>query len=295
MENKANSNKLLILIIIVLTALMIPLLIFSVQMSQKISVANKDDLNQKIDERLTEYLQQQGNETAIVAGSLDEKLLAQKIEEGIENFVQRQRLAQQEAQKTRTRNAGNKAKDVRKVSKTRDHIFGNPDAEITLIEYSDFECPFCKRFHPTAKKIVEVYEGKVNWVYRHFPLGFHNPLAQKEAEATECANELGGNDIFWKYADLIYERTNSNGNGLPVTSLAPLAQEIGLDEEKFTECLESGRYTERVQEDFQEGSKIGITGTPGNIFLHNKTGETVLKSGAYPFDELKIIIDKMLK
>ena len=116
MENKANSNKLLILIIIVLTVLMIPLLIFSVQMSQKISVANKDDLNQKIDERLTEYLQQQGNETAIVAGSLDEKLLAQKIEKGIENFVQRQRLAQQEAQKTRTRNAGNKAKDVRKVS-----------------------------------------------------------------------------------------------------------------------------------------------------------------------------------
>ena len=184
MENKANINKLLILIIIVLTALLIPLLILSVQMSTKISVANKDDLNLKIDERLTEYLQQQGNETAIVAGSLDEKLLAQKIEKGIENFVQRQRLAQQEAQKTRTRNAGNKAKDVRKVSKTRDHIFGNPDAEITLIEYSDFECPFCKRFHPTAKKIVEVYEGKVNWVYRHFPLGFHNPLAQKEAEAT---------------------------------------------------------------------------------------------------------------
>ena len=176
-----------------------------------------------------------------------------------------------------------------------DWVKGDKNAKISIVEYSDTECPFCKRFHPTAKKIVEFYEGKVNWVYRHFPLGFHNPLAQKEAEATECANELGGNVIFWKYADLIYERTNSNGNGLPVTSLAPLAQEIGLDEEKFTECLESGRYTERVQEDFQEGSKIGITGTPGNIFLHNKTGETVLKSGAYPFDELKIIIDKMLK
>ena len=295
MENKANSNKLLILIIIVLAALMIPLLIFSVQMSQKISVANKDNLNQRIDERLTEYLQQQGAGSEIVAASVDEKLLAQKIEEGIEDFIQKQRLAQQEAQTARTRNAGTKAKNVRKVSKSRDHIFGNPDAEITLIEYSDFECPFCKRFHPTAKKIVEVYDGKVNWVYRHFPLGFHNPLAQKEAEATECANELGGNDIFWKYADLIYERTNSNGNGLPLTSLVPLAQEIGLDAERFTECLESGRYTERVQEDFQEGSKIGITGTPGNIFLHNKTGETVLKSGAYPFDELKIIIDKMLK
>ena len=74
-----------------------------------------------------------------------------------------------------------------------------------------------------------------------------------------------------------------------------MAQEIGLDVKKFTECLESGRYTERVQEELREGSKIGITGTPRNIFLHNKTGEIVLKSGAYIFDELKIMIDKMLK
>jgi predicted DsbA family dithiol-disulfide isomerase len=65
-----------------------------------------------------------------------------------------------------------------------------------------------------------------------------------------------------KYADLIYEQTNSNGNGLPVTTLAPVTQEIGLDAERFTECLERGRYTERVQEDLREGSKIGFTGTP---------------------------------
>ena len=94
---------------------------------------------------------------------------------------------------------------------------------------------------------------------------------------------------------MIYERTNSNGNGLPVTSLAPLAEEIGLNAGIFTECLESERYSERVQEDLREGSKIGITGTPGNIFLLNKTGGNMLKSGAYPFDDLKIIIDKMLK
>ena len=94
MVNKANINNLLILIIIVLTALLIPLLIFSVQMSTKISVANKDGLNQKIDRRLTEYLQKQGYETAIVVDSSDEKLLAQKIEKGIENFVKRQRRAQ---------------------------------------------------------------------------------------------------------------------------------------------------------------------------------------------------------
>ena len=134
----------------------------------------------------------------------------------------------------------------------------------------------------------------MNFIYRHFQFDFHNLLAQKEAEATEFANELGGKDIFWKYADLIYERTNFNGNSLPLTSLAPLAEEIGLNAEIFTECLESGRYTERVQEDLREVSKIGITGTPRNIFLHNKTKENTLKAGAYPFVELKIIIDKMM-
>ena len=71
-----------------------------------------------------------------------------------------------------------------------DPVKGNPDATVTIVEFSDFQCPFCKRFHPTARKIVETYQGKVNWVYRHFPLNFHNPGAQKEAEASECANAL---------------------------------------------------------------------------------------------------------
>ncbi|MBC8259981.1 MAG: DsbA family protein [SAR324 cluster bacterium] len=229
------------------------------------------------------------------SAQLDDEYLAQKIEEGIKQFIQKQRLAQQQAELKRIRDAGKKANNVRRVSEVRDHIFGNPNAEISLIEYSDFECPFCKRFHPTAKRIVEEYNGKVNWVYRHFPLGFHNPLAQKEAEASECASELGGNEMFWEYADLIYERTNSNGKGLPTESLVPMAEEIGLDADKFAECLESGRHAERVQEDFREGSEIGITGTPGNVFLHNKTGKAVLKAGAYPFDALKLEIDQLLK
>jgi protein-disulfide isomerase len=112
--------------------------------------------------------------------------------------------------------------------------------------------PFCKRFHATPKELVQAYAGKVNWVYRHFPLAFHNPGAQKQAEASECANELGGNDAFWKYSDAIYARTQSNGKGFPLTQLAPLATEIGLDGETFRQCLDSGKYTARVQEDLEK-------------------------------------------
>ena len=124
---------------------------------------------------------------------------------------------------------------------------------------------------------------------------FHNPGAQKEAEASECANELGGNETFWKYADLIYARTRSNGRGFPLENLTPLAEEIGLDGIKFKACLDSGKYAERVQADYREGAKIGITGTPANILLHNKTGETVLKSGAYPFKVFEMEIVRMLR
>jgi protein-disulfide isomerase len=183
----------------------------------------------------------------------------------------------------------------RRVSADRDHIYGNPDASVSLIEYSDFECPFCKRFHLTPKKLVEAYDGKVNWVYRHFPLAFHNPGAQKQAEASECAASLGGNDAFWAYTDLIYERTRSNGKGFPIAGLVPLAKEIGLDAAGFGECLKEGRFAKRVKEDYEEGTRVGITGTPGNILLHNETGKVIPRPGAVPYDTLKDLIDELLE
>lgn len=226
--------------------------------------------------------------------AVDETQLADKIAIGIEQYVQRQQETRRRAQSQARLSAAEKTKNVRRVSATRDHIYGNPDAKVSLIEYSDFECPFCKRFHPTAKQIVDAYDGKVNWVYRHFPLAYHNPGAQKQAEASECANELGGNEAFWKYANTIYERTTSNGKGFPLNKLVPLAKEVGLDEKKFQECLDTGRYTARVKEDFNEGVKIGITSTPGNVLLNNETGAVRLTAGAVPFAVLKGQIDQLL-
>ena len=234
-------------------------------------------------------------QASLTPPSIDEAELAKKIDAGIERYVQKQREAREQARAEQARLAAAKAKNVRRVSKTRDHIRGNPSAKVSLIEYSDFECPFCKRFHPTAKKLIEAYGGKVNWVYRHFPLSFHNPGAQKEAEAAECAAEVGGNDAFWKYADLIYQRTHSNGKGFPLNGLVPLAKEIGLDKGKFQACLDGGKMAARVAEDSNEGVRIGITGTPGNVLLNNETGAVVLKPGALPFEAMKGEIDHLLK
>jgi len=240
------------------------------------AAVNEDELIQRI-------------KTEVMQELRGDEFLQKEIDAGIERYVQQQREAQARAPDQQA------AKNIRPVSAERDHILGNPDAEISLVEYSDFECPFCKRFHATPKQIVEAFGGRVNWVYRHFPLDFHKPLAQKEAEAAECAAELGGNKVFWQYSDLIYERTRSNGKGFPMDGLVPLAMEIGLEEKPFQECLDSGRYAARVQEDYENGVRSGVSGTPGNILLHNKSGKAKVKSGAVPYEMLKAEIDRLLK
>ncbi len=231
---------------------------------------------------------------AIMKELRESDFLKQQIDIGIQNYVKKQQEAQAAARAEEERAAAEKAKKVRRVTASRDHIYGNPNAPVSLIEYSDFECPFCKRFHPTAKQIIDTYGGKVNWVYRHFPLPMHNPGAQIEAEASECVNQLGGNEAFWKYADAVYARTQSNGNGFPPSQLVPLAKEIGLNEKQFQECLSGRKYASRVQEDIDEGTQIGVSGTPANILLRNDTGEVVVKPGAQPIDDFKSAIDKLL-
>lgn len=220
-----------------------------------------------------------------------EGILDKAIERGIIDFVNKQQAV---ARKQKESASSRRAENIRRVSPGDDHIRGNPEATISLVEYSDFECPFCKRFHPSAGQLVENNGGKVNWVYRHFPLDFHNPGAQKEAEASECAAKLGGNDAFWRYSDLIFSRTTSNGKGFPIGNLVPLAVEIGLEETPFKQCLESGEMRDRVQRDYDNGVLSGITGTPGNVFVNNQTGQVIAASGALPVERLQRIVDALL-
>ncbi len=174
-----------------------------------------------------------------------------------------------------------------------DHVRGDKNAKITLLEYSDLECPFCKTFHPTAQRVIDEFKGKVKWVYRHYPLSFH-ANAQKEAEASECVWEQGGDDAFWKYIDAIYERTTANGTGFALDKLGPLAAEVGVDQAKFQSCLDSGKYAQKVKDHMAQGTKEGVTGTPGNILLRTEDGKNILIPGALPFESIKASLEQLL-
>ncbi|MBI2124072.1 MAG: DsbA family protein, partial [Candidatus Wildermuthbacteria bacterium] len=137
-----------------------------------------------------------------------------------------------------------------------DHIRGNVNAEVTIVEYSDLECPFCKNFHATMHQLVTAYPEQVAWVYRHFPLDQLHPKARKEAEATECAYELGGNEKFWAYTDKVFEITPSN-NGLDPAKLSEITEQVGLDRQNFEACLAGGRQAERVDADYQNALDAG--------------------------------------
>ena len=174
----------------------------------------------------------------------------------------------------------------------KDRIRGSLDAEVFLIEYSDLECPFCKQFHGTAQRVVDEYEGKVTWAYRHFPLDMLHPKADKEAEGAECAYEQKGQDGFWAYVDQVFKVTPSN-NGLDLETLPDIAEDAGLSKANFSSCLDSEKYKEEVERQYQEGVTAGVTGTPGN-FIMNKKGEVWVVPGAVPFESLKGIIDEAL-
>ena len=179
-----------------------------------------------------------------------------------------------------------------KAISSADHIRGNKDAKVTLIEYSDFECPYCKNFQATLTEIMNTYGDKIRLAYRHYPLPFH-ANAEKEAEASECVAQLGGNDAFWKFADDIYQRTTSNGTGFALDQLGPLAAEVGVDQQQFQSCLDSGKYAKLVKDSIAEGQGAGVQGTPSTFIVDSK-GNSQLVVGAQPIDSFKTVIDKAL-
>lgn len=164
---------------------------------------------------------------------------------------------------------------VKEVSDA-DHILGKKDAKVTVIEYSDFECPFCGQIEPALKQMMTEFPNDVRLIYRHFPLSFH-PQAQKAAEASECAAKLGGNDAFWKMHDKLFQ----NQQTLGAETYSRLAKELGLNEGNFKTCLDSGEMAAKVNSDMASGNDAGVNGTPAT-FINGK-----LVSGAVPYATLK--------
>lgn len=181
--------------------------------------------------------------------------------------------------------------EIRPVSSS-DHITGNTNSKIVIVEYSDLECPYCKLFHTTMHRVID-NDSKVAWVYRHYPIAQLHPKAFHEAEAAECAWEQGGNDGFWKYVDRVFEVTPSN-NGLEVVELPKIAQYIGLNVASFNTCLESGKFKNKIENDISDGNKAGVNGTPSSfILVRGKVVDNI--PGAQPYETVKQKIDSALK
>ncbi len=169
-----------------------------------------------------------------------------------------------------------------------DYVRGNAKAKVMLVEYGDFECPFCGRFHPTTTQILDEYKDKIGIAYRHYPLGFH-PNAQKAAEAAECVGKQKGDEGFWTFADSIFEVTQRDGQ-LSAQAITDAAQSTGVNMSAFQSCLDSGEMTTKVQEQMSAGALAGVQGTPGTfIVVDGKAVDFI--SGALPFEQIKATLD----
>ncbi len=178
------------------------------------------------------------------------------------------------------------------VSIDDDPMMGNRNAPLTLIEFSDYHCPFCRRFFTqTFPKIKSNYidTGKVRYVFRDYPLDAIHPHARKAAEAAQCAQEQGK---YWEMHDAMFASKN---RGAP--DLNRLGRSLGLDIVRLDRCVDSGKYANEIEKDYQDGTLAGVTGTPGFFLGLTRKGATIqgtLISGAQPFARFTKLFDALL-
>ncbi|MCE9651902.1 MAG: DsbA family protein [Nitrosarchaeum sp.] len=182
------------------------------------------------------------------------------------------------------------------ISTDNDPIRGDQNAPITIVEFSDFQCPFCARFQTqTLPLILEQYvdTGKVKFVFRDFPIQNSHPNAMPAAVAAECANEQ---NKYWQFHDELFENQGV-WNKMAITNATKVFKEfatkLDLNQDQFNSCLDSGKYIGEINSDLNDGRKYGITGTPG-FFIGNEKIGFVKVNGAQPFEVFKSVIDSQL-
>lgn len=176
-----------------------------------------------------------------------------------------------------------------------DHLKGNIDAKVTIVEYSDFECPFCKQFHESLELVLADYDDtEVAWVFRQFPLEQLHPVkAMAAAMASECVAELGGNDAFWKFTDGYFANTLTNNRTDIETLIPKLVNTTGVEQSAFTACFEANRHQEAINADIENAIATGGRGTPWSVVI-GPDGKTYPINGALPPASIKQMIDQLL-
>ncbi len=191
-----------------------------------------------------------------------------------------------------TTEENNTVSEIRPVDDT-DFIKGNPNAPIRIVEYSDYDCPYCKDFHNIMTQIMNEYgvTGKVSWVYRQLPLEQLHPNSPRISEAALCVGEIGGNDAFWKFSDRIFKEREVD-ELTNMTRLSEYAEAAGIDRTAFMSCLDSGRQKDKVADSVKDGLDAGIIGTPHSFVLVGN--QTAAINGAQPYEIVKQIIENLL-
>lgn len=185
-----------------------------------------------------------------------------------------------------------KSWDAAGESKNGHHLYGNPTARFTLVNYSDLECPFCKRFHETPKYLVDsAKNGMVNWEWRHYPLSFHEPMASKAAVMGECIAQQKGSKGFWAFTEYWFTHTAGNGQGFEKSDEVPAL--FALDKSKYDACITDPVIIKKIKDDMQAGNAAGVTGTPATVIIDNETGQTETVVGAQPFSKFVQVIEGM--
>lgn len=187
---------------------------------------------------------------------------------------------------------GSLSSTPRPVDET-DYIKGNPNAPILLIEYSDYDCPFCKQYHETLNEIMDEYgvSGRVAWVYRQFPIAQLHPNSPKISAAALCVGKLGGNDAFWTFTNLIFQERELQ-EPTNVTLIPDYVAKAGVDLSSYTSCMDNGDTTGEVEASIRDAFNIGARGTPYTVLVVGNQQAVI--NGAQPYETVKGIIENLL-
>lgn len=172
------------------------------------------------------------------------------------------------------------------------HIYGSTNARFTLVTFSDLECPYCRKFHPVPKSIVDSYANVINAQFVHFPLSSHNPAAQYEAIAAECVAKTAGNKAFWVFIEDVFK--TSKGNGAGVEDLNSLVADIGVNMQDYANCMQQDNMQQVIENHLQLGQQLGVSAVPTSVLMDNQTEKHITLPGIRPPESILAIVDKIL-
>lgn len=250
-------------------------IIFADQKAFELAVANAVKSQHLIPEKV-----QSGDDS----GSLTKQQFNARVAQALEDIRTAQLIGEIKAKKEKYANAANTVPEER-------HLYGNVNARFVIKEFSDLECPYCKRFFETPKAVADRSNGQVAVEWFHTPLSFHDPVATNEAVATECVAKLGGNRAFWASLQHIFDTTYGNGQGTPILGSIPKAFE--LNDDAYLSCINDKSLLAKIEKSKQLAASYGISGTPASVIVDTKTGHSVTVSGAQDASALMNAIENL--